>query len=97
MLIKKTAFVIFVSLFFSACTGGNVESPSSDAVTQTSSSLPSGGENHSSSSSALLVDSTAALKIIEQYCTNCHFGLHKSWLEYDSDDAWRLAQGCPEK
>ena len=84
--------MIFVSLFFSACTGGNVESPSSDTVTQASSSLPSGGENHSSSSSALLVDSTAALKIIEQYCTNCHFGLHKSWLEYDSDDAWRLAQ-----
>ncbi|BCD98259.1 DUF1588 domain-containing protein [Marinagarivorans cellulosilyticus] len=83
-----------LSLLLYACGGVGIESASSDRQVNSSSSIASGNsiEGDAPDATAPTVDAVAALKIIEEHCTNCHFGLHKKWQEYDSDEAWRLAQ-----
>ena len=78
---------------FSESSSVEVESSSSDVESSSSVSISSvAPESSSSTSSSSSVDSAAALQIIDDFCTSCHFGLHRSWSDYDSDEAWRLAQ-----
>ena len=104
MLKKLNTLSLGAAVFLSACSGSELGSSSRSISTSNQSSAPktSGGQSSIGQTASSLASETpasrpnsiseSAIQIIQTQCTSCHFGLHKSWQAYATDDAWKAAQ-----